>query len=497
MKLRPECPFHFIEIAYGLFKNLLFLRSTIMSQPVSFNIRAPLWWLLIPLAQITLLALMVRPEGSEWPVFGLFIVITALASWRLFSDGRPYSLNKVWWLFSVVFLGIIPSLQLAVRTMPWHTGDITLPVMLYANGLILLCLGIYEGVRLWASRNFIPQPEHAPPPVSPVLVRQFAHLAPAIMLTCGMGIFIVCGFRGLFLRGHMEAALWKHGTTFQLLFDKGLRGTMLWCCLAAIVLHRQHKLGWTTLLLVLIPGLVFNFPLALPRYLALTVYLGWALAAGLHIFKRRHAFSVILLALFMLVAPMVSVTRYAGIDMQQRLARPRQVFQKSVIVSDYDAWSSLCRAMHYTAANGNTKGRQLMGVALFYVPRSVWPSKPIGSGAFLFNELGLGFNNVACTFLAEGYINFGSIGSIVFTALLALLIARYDGWYWRRGGRLRFTLPRLFYFVSIGMLFFILRGDLLSSVAYTVGFGCLFVFWQALFFWRLKRNSKDPYEGFV
>jgi hypothetical protein len=241
--------------------------------------------------------------------------------------------------------------------------------------------------------------------------------------------------------------------------------------------------------LVLIPGVLFNFPLALPRYLTLTIYLSWALAAGLQSFRRTHAFSVILLALFMLVAPLFGVTRYAGIDMEERISHPAEIFQKAVIVSDYDAWSSLCRTMQYTAAHGTTQGRQLTGVALFFVPRSVWPTKPIGSGAFLFNALDLGFNNVACTYLAEGYINFGFLGSLVFAALMAIIVARYDGWYWRRGGRIRFTLPRLFYFVAIGMLFFILRGDLLSSFAYTVGFAFIFMFWQALFFWRLRKGE--------
>ena len=157
---------------------------------------------------------------------------------------------------------------------------------------------------------------------------------------------------------------------------------MLWCCITSIVLFRQHRLGRTTLLLVLLPGIIFNFPLALPRYLTLTVYLGWAVAAGLSIFKQRHAFSIFILALFMLVAPLFGVTRYAGIDMQQRIAHPAEIFQKAVLVSDYDAWSSLCRTIQYTAADGNTKGRQLIGVALFFVPRSVWPTKPVGSGAF-------------------------------------------------------------------------------------------------------------------
>jgi hypothetical protein len=458
---------------------------------VPFQVRAPWWCFLLPLLQAVGLLLFARPQGLEWWVLVSLVAVNTLSSWRLFTDGRPYSLNKVWWLFSIVFLGIIPSVQIAVHTTPWHTGDILLSSMLKANGLILLCMGIYEAVRIWSSRNFIPHPEHAPPPVAPVLIRQFSHLAPAIMLSCGAALIVVCGYQGLFLRGHMESSLWKYSTTFQLLFDKGIRGTMLWCCVAAIVLHRQHKLELSTLLLVLIPGFLFNFPLALPRYLALTIYLSWVLAAGVHAFKRRHAFSLILLGLFILVAPILGITRYAGIDMERRMADPTAYFKKSVVVSDYDAWSSLCRVVQYTDVHGATSGKQLMGVALFFVPRSVWPSKPIGSGAYLFNELGLGFNNVACTFLAEGYINFGIIGSLVFAALMAVVIARYDGWYWRRGGRIRFTLPRLFYFVAIGMLFFVLRGDLLSSFAYTVGFGFLFTFWQAMFFWRLKKRERN------
>lgn len=256
-----------------------------MSQPLSHSeAHIPRWWPLLPLIQLFALASFARPSGIEWVIFATFIAITTLSSWRLFADHRTYSLNKVWWLFAIVFLGIIPSLQLAVHTMPWHTGDILPRTMLQANGVILLCLGVYEGVRIWAKQHFVPQPEGTPHPVAPVLINQFSQLAPAIMLSCGAALIIVCGYKGLFLRGHMETALWRHSTTFQLLFDKGLRGTMLWCSVAAIVLHRQHRLGRGTLWLVLIPGILFNFPLALPRYLTLTIFLSWALAAGWSLF---------------------------------------------------------------------------------------------------------------------------------------------------------------------------------------------------------------------
>ena len=190
-------------------------------QPILSNIAAPWWWIVLPILQAVLLLCIVHPVGIEWGIFALFLGITTLSSWRLFSDGRPYSLNKVWWLFAIVFLGIIPSIQLAVHTMPWHTGDISLDTMLHANGLILLCLGIYEGVRLWASRNFIPEPEQAPPVVPPILINQFSHFAPAIMIACGAALVMVLGFKGFLLRGHMETALWQHSTTFQLIFDKG------------------------------------------------------------------------------------------------------------------------------------------------------------------------------------------------------------------------------------------------------------------------------------
>ncbi|MBS1614649.1 MAG: hypothetical protein JST06_00865 [Bacteroidetes bacterium] len=458
------------------------------------NRSTPWWWTLIPALHILAILVFANPSGIEWGIFGTQAAITAFSSWRLFADQVPYSLNKVWWIFSIVFLSAVPSAQVAVHITPWHSGDILPATMLRANGLILLCLALFEIIRLGTARKLVSAPHNLPcRPVPTILVRQFSQLTPAIILCCGVALTAVVSPLGLIYRGHLEHELWKHSTSFQLLFDKCLRGTMIWVCLAAIVLHRQHRLGKGNMWLLLAGVFVFNFPLALPRYLTLTIYLGAALAAGLSVFKKRHTFSLILLSLLLFVAPFSSITRYGGDDMGERMKRPDIVFQKAVILTDYDAWSSLCRVMQYTDRAGNTNGRQLMGVALFFVPRSVWPDKPVGSGAFLFDALHLGFNNVACTFLAEGYINFGIWGSLIFTVLLALIIARYDAWYWQQGGMTQFRLIRLFYYVAIGMLFYVLRGDLMSSFAYITGFVVVLCFWQALFFWRLRphRNRHE------
>ena len=232
-------------------------------------------------------------------------------------------------------------------------------------------------------------------------------------------------------------------------------------------------------------AVAFNFPFALPRYLAFTIYLSWLLVAGFP-WLRKHVFEVGIIMVLLLAGPLVDVTRYAGKDMMLRLEHPVALFRKAYLTSDFDAYSSLCRTMQYVSVHGSTHGRQLKGVALFFVPRKVWPQKPVGSGAYLFGQLGFDFKNVACTYLAEGYINYGWMGSLLFTAVMAIVITRWDRSFWRSRDPLFYV--HIFYFAACGMLLFILRGDLLSSFAYTAGlFASGWLLHQALLF-RIRKS---------
>lgn len=402
-------------------------------------------------------------EGS---IAGTFLLITGCSSYCLFADEMPHSLNKLWWLFGAIFLGFVPSVQAAVHHSPWLQGDILPLTMLRANGLILGCFGLYYLLRRYLRRHAAATvatffPDH--------YIRRFRVFAPVLMLVCCACLVMAYGPKGLLLRGHAEAAALHYNSAFQLLFDKGLRGIMLYLALAAILLYRQKALSGSTLTLLLSVDFIGNFPLALPRYLAFTIYLSWLLAAGFRWMERRHVFTVMILSLLLLAGPVVDVTRYAGIDMQRRMQSPTALFKKSYLTSDFDAYSSLCRAMQFTDEQGITRGRQLGGVLFFFIPRTIWPGKPVGSGAFLFTNLGADFfKNVSCTFLAEGYINFGLVGSLLFTLLITVLITRYDAYYRSRSEALA-CYRTIFYFIFCGMLLFLLRGDLLSSFAYTCG----------------------------
>ena len=112
-----------------------------------------------------------------------------------------------------------------------------------------------------------------------------------------------------------------------------------------------------------------------------------------------------------------------------------------------------------------TYGYQLLGVFTFWIPRSLWMDKPIGSGSFIAEKYGA-FGNISMPFFGEGYINFGFVGMIVFTLFLSWFCSKCDRLYW---SRTKFSLDfRPYYLVLIGAIIYIMRGDLLSSFSYTL-----------------------------
>lgn len=426
-------------------------------------------WMVLPALQVLLLCFIARPvSGMEWAIFSTFLLITAYSSWQLFADDSPFSLNKIGWLFSAVFMGIAPSAQVALHHSPWREGDILPATMAHANVLILGCLVLYTAVR-YLLRSKLPGHPFPDPPANPVYARRFRIVAIPLLLICGACLIAAYGWKGLFLRGYFETRSHDYDPTLQLLLDKIVRGIIVYLSLAAILLRRRQQISGRLCTAVLIMAFLLTFPLAVPRYLAFTLYLSWLLASGRGWIERRYSFVLIILGILLLAAPVVDVTRYAGIDMNIRLQRPAALFEKAYFATDYDAYSSLCRTIQYTDTAGSTHGRQLAGVLLFFVPRSIWPGKPIGSGAYLFTQLNFEFKNVSCTYLAEGYINFGLAGSLLFTLLMAASITAYDTWFRRHSATAGFSYAYLFYFVSVGMLLFVLRGDLLSSFAFTCG----------------------------
>jgi len=145
----------------------------------------------------------------------------------------------------------------------------------------------------------------------------------------------------------------------------------------------------------------------------------------------------------------------------------------------YDAWSQVMATIRYVEMNGVSFGKQLLGAIFFFIPRSIWQTKPIGSGAFIVEKMlakdfSLYFANVSSPFLSEGYINFGTLGVLVFSFALVYLSKICDFYQSKSDFRLVFSTYTSFH------MFFMLRGDLMSSFSYLIA-TLAAIYWFPLF----------------
>ena len=79
-------------------------------------------------------------------------------------------------------------------------------------------------------------------------------------------------------------------------------------------------------------------------------------------------------------------------------------------------------------------------------------------------------------FWGEGYINFGYFGVAMFTIVLAVFIARTDSKFWNITVKQERNLDTILYYLLLGLLMFVLRGDMMSGTAYTCGIVCSYYF---------------------
>jgi hypothetical protein len=141
---------------------------------------------------------------------------------------------------------------------------------------------------------------------------------------------------------------------------------------------------------------------------------------------------------------------------------------------DFDAFDQIVNAVTYVENEGHTGGRQLMGAALFFVPRAAWPAKPEDTGIFLANYKGYWFTNLSAPMWAEFFIDGGWWLLVLGMGTVGFLVRKLDNRtvldYLTRDGPTALGVITPFYLVIL------LRGSLLQAMAgFTVLFLCGFV----------------------
>jgi len=174
--------------------------------------------------------------------------------------------------------------------------------------------------------------------------------------------------------------------------------------------------------------------------------------------------------------PLMAIVTHTAFSLTQIIKNPALLFVNSEDDSflhvfqtlHYDAFANIMATIEYVSQHGFAWGKQLIGALGFFIPRSLWTSKPIGTGQlvgqYLIDQYHFRYNNLSNPLVSEAYINFSVLGVILFAILLAYMVKVMLSWLNSK----HYVKKIMAFYFSVYMIF-LLRGDLINGIAYFSG----------------------------
>ena len=355
----------------------------------------------------------------------------------------------MFYLFVAVFLGIAPLLQFISGVSLWTKCPFSAGDYLRMNVMLIVCVAVY----MLMSRM--------PGARTRRVADASAHMAPAYADKTLLWLSVIAfGVTVAAYRGDVVSMLWR-GWALKTPIGRaapavGLPLTFLPEAVVAVSLM-LFKLGGSgnrrTEVILVALTLLANWPMAVPRFQVAAVYVP-LLLMYVPVATRKYVMVAVLFVMLLAVFPLMNLFR-----------RDFTCFGVgNFLTADYDTYQNMMEAVRGGMV---TWGRQLLGVVLFFVPRAFWPGKPVGSGFCVAREYGYDYDNIAMCVFGEGYVNFGFVGMIVVSGMIAWVNIKADSRYWGGGVTTAF---KVCYLIGLPMEFVILRGALLNVLPYYLAY---------------------------
>lgn len=395
----------------------------------------------------------------------LHMIMAIVCSIAIFSfPNRPYSLYKVFHIFYLFFFCLAPILQYKsnVKMLGTYfseqnyilTSTYCLIILLVFN-VVYICSTYFVSNKLVLESRYLQRPGKCELSKSKTIFMMIVSIGISVYFLWFNNFNLV----SLFVRGGELVNRQEIGSSAQLIISFFLRPMPMIFFLGATIM----KVRSNFILVVLFLSVIITAPpTGMARLAVAAMYIPivlWLVPA----LRKKNVFAFVMVFGLLVIFPLLSGFRYYNGDSKLAVSLNFDQF----LDMNFDAYSMFMRVLVNDIV---TNGHQLLGVLLFWVPRSIWLDKPVGSGFYVAETTGLSFNNISMPYFGEGYINFGMIGVLIFTFLIAWFLAKTDFIYWHRISREDKSLENIRYFMLLGLLMFVLRGDLLSGCAYTCGF---------------------------
>lgn len=403
----------------------------------------------------------------NWPYFVIHFLIIGLSLLHIAKLPR-FNLGASFSFFALFFFGIIPLLEYQLH-ITYHGASIPRDSSyLTAAGLALLSsIFFYTGYGLerhrWSNTYGLLRVQYVNR-----LHYQLVYLAAVIgVVTLPFYIAAYYGFEfnNLFFRGFAEQI---ESTPFDYsLINYFVRPLLFNLTLLVILVRLKRKLtldGTAYVMCLLLVVLVS--PVGISRSLAGALYVPLFILVFFPRFMGKYSILSIVIFLIVVAAPVADVFRLIhqaeGINLLQNFNFDY------FFAGHFDAFHNLVQVVEL---NFSSKGWQVIGALLFWIPRSIWPGKPVGTNFEFAEFAGFRSENISFSLPAELFADFGVVGVIFGMFIFGVVYKRLDNVLSKpqKAGSLAA------YIFAIGKLelailgIYLLRGNFLSSLAFTAG----------------------------
>lgn len=403
------------------------------------------------------------PENFLFLITNYLIIFISILG-IFYKPQEYYSLFKFFYLFSLLFFGIIPYLDNINNIYYWGGSDIDIFYYIIANIVILSSISLYWVVYSFFKPSICIESVRLKEQLNVELINKKKNIILMFLFLLSFlsafGIFYYRDFifLNLFFRDTLHA-----NSRIELLIVSFFLTPMP----IIIVLFYNYVRNITTykftnlyMFLFLLIALIFVFPTSTARFFTVAMYLAIILSLT-NILDHKYRIQYSLFFGVFLIFPLLDKFRFLNNLDKIDLSINFHFLQ----AGHFDAYQNFVRLI---SIDYISYGYQLYGPLAFFVPRSILEDKPIGSGHLLASLGNLDFANISMPLIAEGYINFGIIGSLIFIALFGFLSKYLDFKYWTIKKHLNNHIFFPKYFLFLGLSLFIMRGDLMSSFAYSI-----------------------------
>lgn len=424
-------------------------------------------------------------RGQAWILTLILVVWAGVRLALIIGVGRPMLFDFFFWMFVYVFMGIAPTVQIRSGLISRTTQGIDESLELPTAALV--CLGVicYEIGRFAAygheySKRTTGLRTHGIVPLQavtqvrtwPTLVLVGVGFVFSLYFISRVGLGSLFGSRDQAFAA--RSAAWTDPAVRSIMYAVAIYPLLVG--IGALVQLRRTttkslKFAYSGLIAVGVAVLltVVN-PLSSARYSLGTVLFALAVYAGalLTLARVRAALAAALAGLIFLF-PLADAFRRPEVNLVRN-----GFFGEYQGNPDYDAFWQVANAFSYDLDRLVEPGRQALGSILFWVPRSLWPDKPVDTGILLAQYRGYRFENLSAPLWAEFLVNGGIVALIAGFLLVGYFLRVMDN-------RLLPAFQASGYWAIVGAIFpvymtILLRGSLLQATgAVAVALACLLV----------------------